>query len=227
MVMENRVSALIPSYNEARTIGGIIKDLKGIGFVVYVVDDGSKDETANIAASEGAIVVKHEKNKGKGASLREGFRHILKRGFDAVLVMDGDGQHKVEDVGSFIRKMQDSGADIVVGNRMCDTSSMPPVRIYTNLLMSKLISWITGTHIPDTQNGFRLIKCDVLKKVTLESSHYDIESELIIKAARQGFRIESVPVKTVYNLEKSRINPVIDTLRFIRLMLRILLNPKS
>lgn len=212
---------LIPSYNEARTIGGIVKGLKEKGLTVYVVDDGSADETAEIAERAGAVVVKHDVNKGKGASIQEGLRHIAKRAFDAVILMDADGQHRVEDIGSFIRKADESGADMVIGNRMSDVSSMPFVRIQTNTFMSNLISKMSGQHIPDTQCGFRYIKKSILEKIKLGSSNFEIESEMILKAARAGFRIGSVPIETVYQDEKSRINPLIDTARFIIFVIRM------
>lgn len=221
-----KTCVLIPSYNEAMTIGQIIRGLRKREFVVYVVDDGSIDDTALIAKLEGAIVVKHKKNMGKGASLREGFNHILKKDFEAVLVMDADNQHEIDDINNFFKKMECTNADIIIGNRMLDTLSMPYTRIYTNKVMSNLISRISGQCIPDSQCGFRLIKKKVLQSVKLESSNYEIESELILKAARAGFKIESVPIKTVYEDEKSRINPVLDTFRFIRLMIKILFEGK-
>jgi glycosyltransferase involved in cell wall biosynthesis len=223
--VKDRLVVLIPSYNEARSIGAIVKALGKLDFTVYVVDDGSIDDTANIARSEGAVVLVHDKNKGKGASLIEGSGHILKKDFDRVLVMDGDGQHRVEDIGALTKCMQETGADIVIGNRMQDTASMPYIRVCTNRFMSFLISRITGQDIKDTQCGFRLIKKEVLQQVKLESFHYDMESELLIKAARQGFKIKSAPVKTVYEGEVSRINPVVDTFRFFVLMLKILFRP--
>ena len=216
--MTERLCVLIPSFNEARTIGKLVRQLRARDLPVYVIDDGSTDDTARIAAAEGAIVVKHERNMGKGASMREGFAHILKSGFDAIVVMDGDGQHTVEDIDNFLGKMKETNADMVIGNRMLNTSSMPALRIHTNRFMSALISKIAGQHLPDTQSGFRLIKSDVLKRITLESSNYEIESEMIIKAARQGFRIESAPIQTIYRDERSRINPIVDALRFIGLL---------
>ncbi|MFH0764206.1 MAG: glycosyltransferase family 2 protein [Candidatus Omnitrophota bacterium] len=206
---------LIPSYNEAKTIGPIIKRLKARGITVYIVDDGSTDRTYSIAAAEGAVVLRHKENTGKGASLREGFKHILKKGFGAVLVMDGDNQHEADSIGDFTKKMEETGTDIVIGNRMSDNASMPIVRNFTNRFMSWLISKICGQRVPDTQCGFRLIKAHVLEKIRLESSNFEIESEIILKASRLGFKIESVPIKAVYQDEKSRINPIIDTVRFI------------
>lgn len=215
-----KICVLIPSYNEAKTIGGLIRNLKSRFKNIYVVDDGSRDNTASVAISEGAAVVVHEKNKGKGASLREGFKHIIKRGFNTVLIMDGDGQHDASDIDNFIKKMDESGADIIVGNRMLDTSSMPLMRIATNRFMSFIISRICGQRVPDTQCGFRLIKSDVLHKIDLKSSNYEIESEILLKAARNGFKIESVPIKTVYNNELSRINPFVDTIRFLSFLVK-------
>lgn len=213
-----KISVLIPSYNEAKAIGGITRELRTKGLSVCVIDDGSADETSSIAKSAGAFVIRHEKNKGKGASLIDGFAYALKEGFAAALVMDGDGQHVVSDVDNFFKKMDETGADIVIGNRMSDTAIMPIARKLTNKFMSYLISRMCGHDIPDTQCGFRLIKRRVLESVSLNSSNYEIESELLLKAAKNGFKIESV--KTIYEDEESRINPFVDTIRFIAFLVR-------
>ncbi|MDO8536372.1 MAG: glycosyltransferase family 2 protein [Candidatus Omnitrophota bacterium] len=212
---------LIPSYNEARTIGAITKELKSRGMTVYVVDDGSIDKTADIARAQGAVVVIHDKNKGKGASLIEGFKHIIKKDFDVVLVMDGDGQHSIDDIDSFFKKMNETGADIVIGNRMLDTVSMPLVRRITNRMMSRIISKMCGQVIPDTQCGFKLMKRSVLDGIKFEFSNFEIESEILFKAAKKGLKIESVPVKTVYLDETSKIKPIFDTVRFISFLIKM------
>lgn len=214
---------VIPSYNEARSIGLLIKKLITQGFGVYVVDDGSADDTATIAEREGASVLRHPVNMGKGAAMRDGFAYVLEKGYDAVIVMDSDGQHEVEDIAHFIKKMDESGADLVIGNRMADIASMPLIRIYTNRFMSFLISRISGQWVPDTQCGFRLIKREVLQKIELKTSKYEIESEMIIKACQAGFKLASVSIKTVYRDEKSRINPFIDTFRFLILLIKLAL----
>ncbi len=212
---------LIPSYNEARTIGAIAEELKSRALTVYVVDDGSTDKTADIAASHGAVVIAHDKNKGKGASLIEGFDRILKEDFDAVLIMDGDGQHAMSDVENFFNKMAQTGADIIIGNRMLDTSSMPVTRKITNGIMSRIISKMCGQTIPDTQCGFKLIKRNVLESIKFEFSNFEIESEILIKAARLGFKIESLPVRTVYQDETSKIKPLFDTIRFLFFLIKM------
>lgn len=213
--------ALIPSYNEARTIGGIVRRLKERGFTVYVVDDGSRDDTARRAGDEGAIVITNAVNMGKGGALRIGFDRAVKDGHDSVIIMDGDDQHDVTDIAHLIKSMHETHADIIIGNRMNDTSRMPFIRVAVNHFMSWLLSLVIWQYVPDTQCGFRLIKRDVLLKIKLESSNFEIESEIIVKAARAGFKIASAPIKTVYQDEVSKINPVIDTLRFIRLMFKL------
>ena len=220
----NNVLALIPAYNESSAIGKIVREVRDQGLNVYVVDDGSSDATATIAEGSGAVVLKNAKNMGKGASLREGFKQILKRDFNAVIVIDGDNQHETASIPAFLKEMENSGADIVIGNRMNDPGPMPYVRQKTNRLMSRLISRMAGQNIPDSQCGYRLIKKKVLQDIKLDSSNFEIESELIVKAARKGFTISSVPIRAVYQYEKSRINPVFDTLRFMAFVIRMKFN---
>ena len=119
---------------------------------------------------------------------------VISQGFDAVITMDGDGQHLAYDIPFFIRFADYSGSDIFVGNRMNKTRHMPRVRILTNKAMSWFISEIAKQKIPDTQCGFRLIKKEVLRELALRTRKYEIESEVLIKASRLGFRIESIPI---------------------------------
>lgn len=218
----NALCVLIPAYNEANTIGLLVDELKTKRLKTYVVDDGSDDKTALIAKKNGAIVIRNRNNQGKGASLRMGFQRILKDGFDAVLTMDADGQHKVSDIDNFRHKMNEAEADLIIGNRMNDTKQMPYIRMLTNYFMSGMLSHFAGSSIPDTQCGFRLIKKEVLLKVNLEFKRYEIESELILQAAKYDFRIASVPIQTVYQGEVSKINPLVDTLRFINMLVGFL-----
>jgi len=218
-----KICVLIPSYNEAKTIGSLVKNLKGKGLDTIVVDDGSFDRTAEVAQQAGAYVLRQEQNKGKGASLKQGFDYILTQDYQAVITMDGDGQHSPEDIYKFIEQANNPDLDIVAGNRMSQSKNMPPVRWITNKLMSFLISKICRHTIRDSQCGFRLIKTRVLKKINLSSSNYEIESELAIKASRKGCTIKSVPIQTIYAKQVSQINPIIDTLRFFRFILKLYL----
>ncbi|HOL22753.1 MAG TPA: hypothetical protein PLQ41_07885, partial [bacterium] len=141
----------------------------------------------------------------------------------AVITMDGDGQHKVEDVVSFEKAYRrNKNISIWVGKRKIKGTDMPFMRRITNISMSILISLFSLQWIPDTQNGFRLIKRDVIRNVTLITSKFETESELLIKAGWKMYRIGSVPISTVYSKEKSKINPTRDTIRFFRMLLIIL-----
>ncbi len=215
-----KICIVIPTYNEAKTIASIIRKIRQQELEVVVIDDGSLDNTYEIAKDNGAIVLRNENNEGKGASLIKGCHYAQDRDCDAVITMDGDGQHLPEEIPYFIRLAKYSNSGIFIGNRMFKIKNMPFVRVFTNKLMSWLISFVAGQSIPDTQCGFRLIKKEVLEKINLKTSKYETESEIIIKASRLGFKIESVPIKTIYSGEKSQINLVIDTLRFIKFIAR-------
>lgn len=215
------ICAIIPSYNESQTIGKLIQRIKAQGLDVIVVDDGSSDDTAQIAKEAGAEVIRHVQNKGKGSSLTSGFDYVLRHDYDAVITMDGDGQHSPDDIAHLINIMETTNADIVVGNRMFSTKNMPTLRWLTNKTMSFLISAICRKDIPDSQCGFRLFKKNVLRNLHLKSHNYEIETETLIEASRQGFQIRSVPIQTIYSKQTSNINPFIDTIRFLRYLLRL------
>lgn len=215
-----KTCVIIPTFNEYKEIGRIVAEVRKQNLEVIVIDDGSSDNTAVIAKDSGATVLKNEGNQGKGASLIKGFNYALDCGCDAVITMDGDGQHLPEDIPYFMRLAKYSDSGIIIGNRMQKIRNMPLLRLFTNRFMSWLISAVAKQKIPDTQCGFRLIKQEVLKKVRLSTSKYETESEILIRCARLGFKIESVPIKSIYRGEKSNINPFIDTLRFIKFILK-------
>jgi glycosyltransferase involved in cell wall biosynthesis len=214
-----RTCVIIPAYNESKAISALINQIHTIGLKVILIDDGSGDDTVKISMQAGAEVLRNQTNVGKGASLIKGYAFAVSQGFDAVISMDGDGQHSADDIKMFIQKAEVSDCGIVVGNRMSMTRGMPFLRIITNRFMSRIISAITGQHIPDTQCGFRLVKKEVLQRMDFSTSKYETESEILIKAARLGFKIESAPIKTIYAGQKSQINPFVDTLRFIRFII--------
>ncbi len=215
-----KLCVVIPTYNEAKTIASLIRKIRQQELEVVVIDDGSQDSTSEIAKDNGAIVLRNENNEGKGASLVKGFHYAQDRDCDAVITMDGDGQHLASDIPYFIRLATYSDSGIFIGNRMSRPKSMPWLRLLTNKFMSWLISKVVKQKIPDTQCGFRLIKRDVIKNIDLKTRKYETESEILIEASRLGFKIEPVPIKSIYGDEKSQINPFIDTLRFIRFIAR-------
>jgi len=222
-----KICVMIPAYNEKKNIGEIVGSLKSLGHDVLVIDDGSQDNTGDIAEKSGAVLIRHKRNYGKGASLKQGFNYFLKNTeSDAVIIMDGDGQHRVEDISQFIKKAQRDNDDIIVGNRMGYTKNMPFLRKATNIFTSSVLSFICKQSIPDSQCGFRLIRRRVIQKIRLFSSRYDTESEMLINASRKGFKVSSVPIRTIYKGERSDIHPVKDSIRFFALIFRVFFGKK-
>lgn len=221
------VRVLIPAYNEERHIFGVVSAVRALGYPVLVVDDGSSDRTAELARQAGAEVIVHCPNRGKGAALRTGFSRFLEGPERGLIVMDADGQHEAESLPAFERALTDGVLDVAVGNRMDRTAGMPGVRVATNRFMSWLISAVAGQRIEDTQCGYRAYRRAVIERLRLTTDHFETETEILFEAGRMGFRIGSVPVRTVYADEKSSIRPVRDTARFFAYLLRYLARPKS
>lgn len=213
---------IVPSKNVEETVGGVVGAVLalGLGLDVLVVDDGSTDETGRAARKAGAMVVRHDENRGKGAALRTGFEYAMAEGYEAVITMDGDGQHDPGAIPEFIETIERCGADIVVGSRMQAVGDMPRIRVWTNRTTSRVVSFLAGQSIPDSQSGFRIIRTKLLRAISknLVTTRYDTESELLIRAGRRGFRIAAMAIRSIYTGSVSHINPVVDTARFLRLV---------
>lgn len=214
-----KIAALIPAYLESKHIAEVVQRVRQQVDTVLVVDDGSPDATAECARKAGAEVIVHPENAGKGAAIKTGFRALLERGFDYVLILDGDGQHLPEEIGRFVEASQ-GGWEMYIGNRMHETKGMPLVRKLTNQFMSWIISQICKQPIPDSQCGFRMIHRTLIPNLFCESNAYDYETEMLLIASRHGCRIGNVPVTTVYADETSKIHPLRDGLRFLKLLSR-------
>jgi glycosyltransferase involved in cell wall biosynthesis len=213
-------AAVIPAFNEEKHIGDVVRRTREQLDHVVVVDDGSSDDTAARAREAGAEVIVHPENRGKGESIKSGLRYWLERQLTWVVILDADGQHRPEEIDRLIRAAASDGASLLLGNRMKDISSMPLVRRWVNRYMSKKISRLCGQDIPDTQCGFRMLHRHFIPEVLTGTDRFDYETEMLIIASRKGFRIESVPISTVYSDEVSSINPIRDTIRFFKLIRR-------
>jgi glycosyltransferase involved in cell wall biosynthesis len=212
--------AVIPCLNEEKAIGTVVKAVRHYLPTVLVVDDGSSDATAKTAIQEGAIVLKHEQNQGKGAALNDGLRWGLKKGFSWALIMDGDGQHASEDIPAFFSAAERTSVALVVGNRMQNAHAMPYLRRWVNRWMSRRLSQAARKFLPDSQCGFRLINLNDWSTIPVTTSRFEIESEILLRFVRAGLSIAFLPIQVIYKNEKSKIHPLQDTVRWFRWWLR-------
>ncbi len=211
---------LIPAHNEARFIAGVVKGATPYAAEVAVVDDGSADATGEVAASVGATVIRHPVNKGKGAALQTGFNYAFGKGYQSVLTIDGDGQHRPEDIPALLERYRSSGAGLVVGCRPRNLKNMPLDRFVTNWFTSALVSFLARQRVQDSQSGFRVMDVRIVPFLSFSTSHFDTESEILVDVSRAGFKITETPIQTVYGTEKSKQNPRSDTIRFFRFFFR-------
>ena len=219
-----KICALISAYNEEKNLGPILKKLKNHNIDIIVIDDGSTDDTAAIAEREDAYLIRHPSNKGKGVALRDGFRIALESGYNLLITLDADGQHDVDEIPSFINKIRNSDADIIVGNRLHCPNGMPVYRLFINRFFSKITSKVCKQHIPDAACGYRIIKRDLLESITLDIDDFHIDHEILIRAAKAGFKIDSIDIKCIYAGEFSHIKPMQYWNNFFRLIIRELKN---
>lgn len=218
--MKSSVAAIIPAFNEEKHIGDVVRRVHAKLDHVLVVDDGSSDSTAAEARTAGADVIVHPQNRGKGEAIRTGLRHWQERQSTWILILDADAQHRPEEISRFLTAASAGDAKLFIGTRMNDLSRMPLVRRLVNRYMSNKISRLCGQNISDTQCGFRMLHRQLIPEMLVGADRFDYETEMLIIASRKGFRIESVPITTVYCDEVSSIHPIHDTLRFFKLMRR-------
>ena len=214
----SHIIALIPAYNEAERILPVITGAS-LHLPVLVVDDGSSDETAEIAAKAGAQLLKQQPNQGKGVALRAGFRWALERDVDALLTLDADGQHDPAEIPLFLTAYAEYEYDLIIGAR--DFRHIPGIRRFSNALGRLLFSWAIGQDIPDNQSGFRLMTRRMMKQ-TLASAEegFEFEVEMIVNCVLNDFRLGWVPITTIYAGERSHIHPLQHTIQFLRVVLQ-------
>jgi glycosyltransferase involved in cell wall biosynthesis len=209
-------AAVIPCFNEGAGIAALVSVLRQQVSFVLVVDDGSTDETAHLARGAGATVIHHERNCGKGAALRSGLSQLFKQGFEWAVTIDGDAQHAPEDLPALLRCAEQTGARLVIGNRMDDARAMPRLRRQVNRWMSRKLSRLAGRHLPDTQCGLRLIHLETWAALPLKTERFEVESEMLMAFLAAGRRVEFVPIQVIRSCRRSRIHPVADSLRWLR-----------
>ena len=207
---------MIPCRDEAPTIAGLVTATRAFVRRVIVVDDGSRDDTASRAAAAGASVIRHDRNRGKGAALRTGLQAARQAGCDWAILLDGDGQHNPADIPTFFQKASEPGLGLVIGNRMGQANQLPWLRRAVNRWMSRRLSRRTGRCLPDSQCGFRLVSLPAWERLGLATNHFEVESEMLLAFVASGHQVEFVPIQTIGRGPHSHIRPVVDTWRWAR-----------
>jgi glycosyltransferase involved in cell wall biosynthesis len=232
--IRSHTAAVIPAYQDEKHIADIVRRTRERLEHVLVVDDGSGDQTAQRAREAGAEVVAHDENRGKGEAIKTGLTHWLAAantsphaagGLDReviwVSLLDSDGQHLPEEIDRFLAAAAcATEPTFLIGNRMNNVTGMPIIRRVVNRYMSRQISRVCKQEIPDTQCGFRMLDRHLIPQLLGGGDRFDYDTEVLIIASRKGYRIESVPITTVYTDQVSKIRPLRDAIRFLKLMWR-------
>ncbi len=218
----------VPAYNAGRPLPELIRRIRDAmngrpwRFTLLVVDDGSTDTTRIEAERAGVAVLVHPVNRGKGEALKSAFQYARDHAYDLIATVDADLQHDPAALPGMLEELLEGKWDLVIGSRTFDRSSMSFDRFLSNTITSALVSRCARQEIPDSQSGYRVMRVAMLRALNLRASRYELESELLIKAGRAGFRIGHCPVETIYAGEASHIRHLTDTLRFIRMFVRSL-----
>ncbi len=214
-----KIIALVPAWNESATISAVVTHISQY-LPVLVVDDGSTDDTAKLAAAAGATVISHVANQGKGKALKTGYSQALAMGYDAVLALDADGQHDPDEIPLFCEAYAAGVGEMIIGQRTFE--HMPFPRWITTPTGAWLLSRALGIKVTDNQCGYRLLTRHCIETISLETDGFEMEVEMIWQAVKHDLPIAWVPVKTIYLPErKSGFKPVRDTRRFLKMVRRI------
>src|SRR5579875_691129 len=226
-----RWAVVIPAFQEEATIGGIVQACRALPEAphVVVVDDGSTDRTAALAAASGAEVVRHRSNQGKGAALATGFARALAADAAGVATLDGDGQHQPADLSLLFACAALWPQRMIIGSRRAARHAMPPARYIANRIADFWVSWAAGSPIDDSQSGLRVYPAELLRQIhcgSMLSRGFGFESEILIVGGRLGFRTLAVPISPIYGRQlarRSHFRPFWDIARIVQMVAGYLL----
>jgi glycosyltransferase involved in cell wall biosynthesis len=210
------ISVIIPMYNEELTIGSIIDrtetslQLIGLPYEVIIVNDHSYDESLKIAQKRDAKILSLKQHLGKGYALRAGF---AKAKGDIIVTIDSDASHRPEELAQVLAPVLEDRADLVIGSRYLDQENATAKKLnaFGVRIFNLIIRLLTGTAVTDSQSGYRAMKREILTRQKLKSGEYEIESEMLVKTAKAGFRVAEVPISFVQRTYgRSGVDPLID-----------------
>jgi len=200
----------IPAFNEEHFIGKLIKNCLKYADQVVVCDDGSVDNTYEIADAAGANVIRHEKNCGKGEAFQSLFQFARHSNVDVIVTIDGDGQFLPEEIPKLVKKIESNEADVVIGYRFDGAAEMPNYRKFGNKMLDKMTNMATQLSVRDTQSGFRAYSKNIIKLIDFKKKGFGADTEILINAAKNGARISEEKVSVIYHTgsQTSTKNPI-------------------
>ncbi|HLX81951.1 MAG TPA: glycosyltransferase family 2 protein [Burkholderiales bacterium] len=216
-------AVVIPAYNESATINDVVRRALAQLPLVIVVDDGSTDATAAALHGLPVVLLRNESNRGKAGSLRRGADEAVRRGADVIVTLDGDGQHRPEDIPLLLEAWRAAPPGIVIGSRLHARAAIPVARYCANRFANFWISWAAGKPIADTQSGFRVYPAGLFARARVRygaAASFVFESEILIEAAHSGVEIVCVPINAIYSARArpSHFRPVVDIARIVRMV---------
>lgn len=218
---KDAIVALIPAFNEERFIGSLVLAVQEYVDHVIVVDDGSSDQTTEIARRAGAIVLRHEVNQGKAAGVNTGFNYLRQLQPAAVVMLDGDGQHSADDIPTVLEPITSGEADIVIGSRFLEVKSeIPAYRQVGQHGLTMITNVASGTHSSDSQSGYRAFSRRAIDALIFGNGGFSIESEMQFLANEHHLNVVEVPIKVTY-AEPAKRNPFAHGMQVVNAVLRL------
>jgi glycosyltransferase involved in cell wall biosynthesis len=204
---QDKVCVLIPTFNNAQTLGSVLQDILTYTHQVIVVNDGSTDGTGQLLQQFADVyVLSYPENRGKGYALRQGFKKAIELGYEYAITIDSDGQHYADDLPLFLKKLEDHPSAIIIGARNMDQSSVPGKSSFGNKFSNFWFKVETGLTMTDTQSGYRLYPIKLLKNFIFITRKYEFEIEVLVRAAWRGIEVVEVPVRVFYPDKEKRIS---------------------
>lgn len=214
---------IIPSYNGAKSLSGVISDLKRNGWAnIVVIDDGSNDNTSDIAVKNKVPVIRHIVNRGLGAGIGTGFAYGKKTGADIIVTFDDDGQHVAKDITDLVAPIKKNLADVVIGSRMADSVDMPLSRKVANVLANTLTTLLFGVATTDSQSGFRAFNKKAIECIKIKTDRMEVSSEFFKEIRLNNLRFVEIPIKAIYT-DESMAGSRQGSMASIRIAFKLLL----
>lgn len=197
--MVKKVYIVIPAYNEEKSLAKVIASLRKYKYNnIIVVDDGSRDKTAEIAVKEKVILYKHIINKGLGTALKTGIKGAIAQGADFIVTFDADGQHNPKDLSACLEPLYDGSAEVVIGSRLLNPEGMPFIRRFGNKAFNYITYALFGIWTTDSQSGLRLFSKKAAEKIEIKTTQMEVSSEIIAEIGKNKLKYKEVPIQAIY-----------------------------